>query len=461
MSTVALQSADAIAELARIWKRYEGDPDGAIRAITETAARALGTARASVWLLDEEATAMTCVDLYEADVHKHSSGTVLRSADFPQYFAALLEEETIAADDAHTDERTSEFSASYLGPLGIGALLDAPIRTGLRLVGVLCHEHVGGVRTWSLVERKDAAFLASLASLTLELKNRAMREALLAATLESTGEGILATDEVRVLAFNQRFVDMWKIDVAALRSFDAVRRHIAARTSLSGLISDANEKFAGGGETIDTLELDDGRVFERSSRPQIVASKVIGRVWSFRDVTAQRRAEAALRASEAKMRDLAIRDGLTGLFNRRHVLEVTADSIQRSIAAGERLCLALVDLDYFKKINDEHGHLVGDAVLRDFARQLTQRLRGTDILGRYGGEEFVIVLRGAGAEAAHRVLAEFREKFRDRDFGELPRYTFSAGVAELGADGGDTEGLLARADERLYEAKRAGRDRTV
>ena len=107
-----MQVQDAIAELARIWKRYEGDPDGAIRAITETAARALKTARASVWLLAEDSSEMTCVDLYEAADHRHSSGIVLRATDFPKYFAAMLEEETIAAEDAHTDPRTAEFSAT-------------------------------------------------------------------------------------------------------------------------------------------------------------------------------------------------------------------------------------------------------------------------------------------------------------------------------------------------------------
>ena len=457
-----MQSPDAIAELARIWKRYEGDPDGAIRAITETAARALKTARASVWLLAEDTTEMTCVDLFEAAENRHSSGVVLTARDFPAYFAAMLEEETIAAENAHVDPRTSEFSATYLTPLGIGSMLDAPIRTGLRLVGVLCHEHIGGPRVWGLGERKDAAFLASLASLTLELKNRAMREALLVATLESTGEGILASDDKRVLAYNQRFLDMWKLDAKAMRSLDGIKAHIAMRTSVTGLASQANEAFAGdAGETIDVLELDDGRVFERSSRPQLMGKLVVGRVWSFRDITAQRRAETALRASEAKMRDLAIRDGLTGLFNRRHVLELLQDAIDRAVTAGDKLCIGLVDLDFFKKVNDELGHLVGDAVLRDFAKQLTQRFRSSDHVGRYGGEEFLIVLRGANTAAAVRVFEEVRGGFRARDFGDLPKYTFSAGISELGIDGVDGTELLARADMRLYEAKRTGRDRTV
>jgi GAF domain-containing protein len=252
--SVVPQTTDAIAELARIWRRYEGDPDGAIRAITETAANALHVARASVWLLDVDRDELTCADLYDASQNTHTSGVVLRSSEYPDYFAALADEETIAADDASSDPRMHEL-AGYLVPLGIGALLDAPIRTGLRLVGVLCHEHVGGKRDWTPTEVKDAAFLGSLASLTLELKSRAIREALLAATLESTGEGILACDDHRVLAFNRRFVEMWKLDVEALRDVAAVRAHIARHTDpMSALTSQANELFTGiDGESVDIL----------------------------------------------------------------------------------------------------------------------------------------------------------------------------------------------------------------
>lgn len=237
--TAAAKSPDAIAELARSWRRYEGDPDGAIRAITETAAKALNVARASVWLLDQEHDELRCTDLYENG--QHTPGPVVRGADCPDYFAALAQEETIAADNAVADPRLHEFAEGYLKPHGIGALLDAPIRTGLRLVGVLCHEHVGGERTWTESEAKDAAFLGSLASLTLELKSRAIREALLAATLESTGEGILACDEHRVLAFNRRFVEMWKMDVEQLRDVAGVLQHIKKHTDpMSTLASQAN-----------------------------------------------------------------------------------------------------------------------------------------------------------------------------------------------------------------------------
>ncbi|HSK04454.1 MAG TPA: GAF domain-containing protein [Kofleriaceae bacterium] len=284
MPSATLPPPGPVSELARVWRRYEGDPDAAIRAITETAARALGVARASVWLLDEAAAGLLCVDRYDAAARRHTSGDVLRAFDFPAYFGAMLEEDALVAADAHADPRTAELAAPYLGPLGIGARLDAPIRTGRRLVGVLCHEHVGPPRTWTAVERRDAVFLATLMSLTLELKSRARCEALLAATIESAGEGILATDDTRVVAFNQRFVEMWRMDGATLRSLEAVTRHIAARTRRGALV------FGGGaGDAIDTLELDDGRVFELSSRPQLAADRVVGRVWSFRDVTAQRR----------------------------------------------------------------------------------------------------------------------------------------------------------------------------
>jgi diguanylate cyclase (GGDEF)-like protein len=460
---VPAPTPDALSELARIWRRYEGDPEGAIRVITETGCRALGVERCSVWLLDDDHATLRCLDLYEVGAARHSSGVTLAAHEYPSYFAALEAEEPIAADDAHTDSRTSEFSTGYLTPLGIGALLDAPIRLGLELRGVVCHEHVGAARAWTRADQKDAAFLASLASLALELGQRARREALLAATLESTGEGIVAIDGDRIVAFNRRFLEMWGLEEPPSK-VSRLRKHMDAKTSTMGrYLADASDILAGwADDAVDVIELADGRVFERTSRPQVLREQVVGRVWSFRDVSGQRRAEEALRASEVRMRELAIRDGLTGLFNRRHALELLAAAVDRGLSSGEQISVALIDVDFFKRINDEHGHLVGDAVLRDIGRVLGDRLRGTDVVGRYGGEEFVVIFRRANAAAARNVLEQIRDDLRGRSFDdELPRYTFSAGVAELNVDGTDPTSLLARADERLYEAKEAGRDRTV
>lgn len=456
-------SADALSELARVWRRYEGDPEGAIRAITETGCTAIGVARCSVWLLSDDRQSLRCADLYERDRGVHASGVVLAAADFPRYFAALTSEEPIAAIDAHTDARTSEFSAGYLTPLTIGALLDAPLRTGGALVGVVCNEHVGGARAWTTSEQRDAAFLASLTSLALELAQRARREALLAATLESTGEGIVAIDGQKVVAFNRRFLEMWGMETPP-RDVDLMQVHIAQRThQLDRFLAGATDILATpDADTVDVIQLLDGRVFERTGRPQRLRGDIVGRVWSFRDVTLQRRAEAALRASEAHLRDLAIRDGLTGIYNRRFALEQLAAALAHGAAAGERVAVALLDVDYFKQVNDQHGHLVGDAVLRDIAKVLAERLRGSDLVGRYGGEEFVVVMRRATVDQAAGVLDALRAKLAERPgTPEVPRYTFSCGVAQFPDDGGDPATLLARADERLYAAKRSGRNRIV
>ncbi|HTQ02387.1 MAG TPA: diguanylate cyclase [Polyangiaceae bacterium] len=170
------------------------------------------------------------------------------------------------------------------------------------------------------------------------------------------------------------------------------------------------------------------------------------------------------KALEARLRELAMHDELTGLYNRRHFVELAEAEVARARRTGMPLSLAMLDIDHFKAVNDVFGHPVGDAALRVLARCMRETLRTSDVPARLGGEEFVVLLMDTGLEGAVAVTERLRERVgraevpagRER----VARFTVSGGVAEL-APGERLDGLLARADEALYRAKDEGRDRTA
>jgi PAS domain-containing protein len=141
------------------------DPDRAFRRLTEAAGHTLDVARASIWIYDDAQSGITCLDLFEKEENRHSSGLALSASDFPAYFRGLLEERTIAADDAHTHPMTREFSEVYLKPLGIASMLDVPIWVNGEMVGVVCHEHVGPKRGWTPEDESFAFLIGSIAAL--------------------------------------------------------------------------------------------------------------------------------------------------------------------------------------------------------------------------------------------------------------------------------------------------------
>lgn len=156
------------AELSSQRSLFTGDLEATVRRITEAACSTLDIERVSVWFLDDPRTKIVCADLFQRTQAVHASGVELMAADFTPYFEALATKQSILAHDANTDPRTSCFSQSYLQPLGIGAMLDVPIWTSGEMVGVICHEHVGGARTWTSDEEAFALILSSLISVTLE-----------------------------------------------------------------------------------------------------------------------------------------------------------------------------------------------------------------------------------------------------------------------------------------------------
>ncbi len=167
------QQQIALCELAKQDAIYTGNFEEALRMITETGSRVLGVERTSAWALTQQGATLELLDLYERTSNRHTTGCTLAAQDYPSYFQAIAHEEhTIAAHDAHTDIRTREFSQSYLTPLGIGAMLDAPVRRKGYIIGVLCHEHVGGPRSWTTEEVHFSSSLATFMTLALEARQR-------------------------------------------------------------------------------------------------------------------------------------------------------------------------------------------------------------------------------------------------------------------------------------------------
>lgn len=169
-----------------------GEEDAAIRLVLASACAGLAVQRASVWYLDASRAAIRCRLLIDLARGTESSELVLRQQDFPAYFAALGTERAISAGDAHRDPSTCEFSASYLGPLGIGALLDVPIRHHGQMIGVICCEHSGGQRPWSADEISFAGGLGDLVGRAINARAQRELQAELAALNRELEERVLS-----------------------------------------------------------------------------------------------------------------------------------------------------------------------------------------------------------------------------------------------------------------------------
>ena len=186
----------------------------------------------------------------------------------------------------------------------------------------------------------------------------------------------------------------------------------------------------------------------------------VGSVGFFHDLTQKRE-------MEARLLELSITDGLTGLFNHRHFHAVLSTEMERTGRYDRPFSLIVLDLDNFKLCNDRFGHIEGDHILRLVGETAKETLRGTDSAFRYGGDEFTIILPETTLESASTVAEKFRETFKAKCPCDIPsdkadglKITLSLGVAQA-EKGEEAASLMKRADLAMYEAKRSGGDRTM
>jgi diguanylate cyclase (GGDEF)-like protein/PAS domain S-box-containing protein len=223
-------------------------------------------------------------------------------------------------------------------------------------------------------------------------------------------------------------------------------------------------------ETIDTGQPRCARVFLRHKDGRRVAvdvhvmplrdsqGQIVGGVEVFRDASSA----IALEDAYNRVRELAHKDALTGVANRRCLDSLLSDLLATFTRTGLHFSAILCDLDYFKRVNDRWGHPAGDAILQSFAGCLHAGARRNDLVGRYGGEEFMVLMPGSRLEGAEKLANRFRSTLAHcaQHALEGGRVTASFGVTEV-VPGDTTDSLVSRVDRALYEAKRLGRDCVV
>ena len=358
-------------------------------------------------------------------------------------------------------------------------MLDAPVFLRGQMVGVVCHEHTGRPRRWQLHEELVASSFADFVALVLETaawhevedalrderdaletkvaeRTRDLQEseANLRALIDFSPVGMVLTRiaDSTILMANRRAAAMFDLPLHEIQGRGAPQHwvNLAERDRYlehimrHGRIDDfeAEMQTTNGRALWASLS---GQRLRFAGEDALLAAIV--------DVTAQRQARQDLVQQ-------AMHDPLTGIFNRRHVEDVLRKEVDRAERHARPLAVAMMDADHFKSINDTYGHQTGDEVLREISERCRKMLRSNDVLGRYGGEEFVIVFPetniGEAAIVAERLRAAVAENPIQVGDNTLAA-TVSIGLAAF-APGQDLEKLFERADSALYAAKQDGRN---
>lgn len=259
--------------------------------------------------------------------------------------------------------------------------------------------------------------------------------------------------ELGIEAFNSNYYDLVLTDVVleklsglevvhAVRKSDSDKKNTIPIIAISSFDDNARK-----------LELFSAGVNDYVSKP-VMNEELLARIGSL--IKSQKLLDS-LNKKQEQLERLALTDQLTSLYNRHYLMDIAPKRIKQALRHDYPLCLMVVDIDLFKKVNDNHGHSVGDKVLQAVAKQLASGLRWEDIVARFGGEEFVILLDHCEPDDAMRIANHLRTSIEALQPAGLS-ITASFGVSALANDDPDFAKLFSRADKAVYEAKDAGRN---
>mgnify|MGYP002148111298 CR=1 FL=1 len=449
------------AALLALTKEGVSSLDETLNRIITVGAEQLNVSRVGVWVLNESNTTITCKALYDQG-HISNEALSFESKDHPRYFEVLSDFGCISANDAHHHSDTREFSEDYLTPHGITSMLDTPIRIQGKVIGIICCEHTGPIRKWTVEEEDFSRSISELCALTfLEVDRKEVEEQLQlsARVFKDTHEGITITDADRnIIDVNPAFCEITGYSREDVIGQNPSMLHSGKQSSefYQNMWQQVIEKGYWQGEVWNRKK--DGEIYAELLTLSILKDdndNIVNYLGVLTDITNSKKQQEQLSL-------MAHYDGLTGLPNRALFTDRFAQAIAHSKRTEHQLAICFLDLDNFKPVNDNYGHEIGDQLLIEVAQRITSNIREEDTVSRQGGDEFTLLLNDIETfsqceQTLQRIHQSLAQPFLIDNYSH--KITASTGVTLYPNDDGDIDTLLRHADQAMYHAKLEGKHR--